>query len=58
VHPDQIAPVAEIFTPSQQEAERARRILAADEGAVLVDGEMVDAASKRLAEAVLARFPS
>jgi citrate lyase beta subunit len=57
VHPDQIAPVAEIFTPSRQEAERARRILAAGEGAVLVDGEMVDAATKRLAEAVLARLP-
>jgi citrate lyase subunit beta/citryl-CoA lyase len=58
VHPDQIEPVNDVFTPSPEEAERARRILAAEEGAVLVDGEMVDAASKRLAEAVLARVPT
>ena len=57
VHPDQIEPVTEVFTPSPEEAERARRILAADDGAVLVDGEMVDAASKRLAEALLERLP-
>ena len=57
VHPDQIEPVTDVFTPSPEEAERARRILAADDGAVLVDGEMVDAASKRLAEALLERLP-
>ncbi len=55
VHPDQIAPVNEAFTPSAEEVERAQRILAAADGAVLVDGEMVDAASKRLAAATLAR---
>ena len=55
VHPDQIAPVTETFTPSVEEVDRARRILAAADGAALVDGEMVDAASKRLAAAVLAR---
>ena len=55
VHPDQIAPVNDVFTPSPEELERARRILAAADGAVLLDGAMVDAASKRLAEAVLAR---
>ncbi len=55
VHPDQIAPVNDVFTPSPEELERARRILAAANGAVLLDGAMVDAASKRLAEAVLAR---
>jgi citrate lyase subunit beta/citryl-CoA lyase len=55
VHPDQIAPVNAVFTPSPEELERARRILAAADGAVLLDGAMVDAASKRLAEAVLAR---
>jgi citrate lyase subunit beta / citryl-CoA lyase len=58
VHPDQIEPVNEIFTATAEEAERARRILAAEDGAVLVDGEMVDAASKRLAEGVLARLPA
>jgi citrate lyase beta subunit len=33
----------------------ARKILAAADGAVLVDGEMVDAATKRLAKTILAR---
>ena len=55
VHPDQIAPVNEVFTPSPEELERARRILAAGEGATLVDGAMVDKASHRLAEALVAR---
>jgi citrate lyase subunit beta / citryl-CoA lyase len=55
VHPDQIEPVNAVFTPTEEQVERARRILAVDDGAVLVDGEMVDAATKRLAEAVLAR---
>jgi citrate lyase subunit beta / citryl-CoA lyase len=55
VHPDQIEPVNEAFSPSPEEVERARRILAAGDGAGLVDGEMVDVATKRMAAAVLAR---
>jgi citrate lyase subunit beta / citryl-CoA lyase len=55
VHPDQIAPVNEAFSASPQEVERARRILAAVDGASLVDGDMVDVAAKRMAAAVLAR---
>ena len=55
IHPRQIDAVNAIFTPSAEEVERARRILAAADGASAVDGEMVDAATKRLAEAVLAR---
>jgi citrate lyase subunit beta/citryl-CoA lyase len=55
IHPDQIEPVNAVFTPSADELDRARRILAAADGAVTVDGAMVDAASKRMAEAVLAR---
>jgi citrate lyase subunit beta/citryl-CoA lyase len=55
VHPDQIAPVNEVFSPSEEELERARRILAAGEGATLVDGEMVDKATHRLAAALVAR---
>jgi citrate lyase subunit beta/citryl-CoA lyase len=55
IHPDQIEPVNDAFTPSSEQLERARRILAAADGAVAVDGAMVDAASKRMAEAVLAR---
>jgi citrate lyase subunit beta/citryl-CoA lyase len=55
VHPSQIEPVNDVFTPSETELERARGILAAADGASRVSGEMVDAATKRLAEAVLAR---
>jgi citrate lyase beta subunit len=55
IHPDQIAPVNEAFTPSPEALERAQRILEAADGAVGVDGDMVDAATKRMAEAVLAR---
>src|SRR4051794_11665209 len=55
VHPDQIAPVNGVFTPSPEEVERARGILAAADGASRIGGEMVDAATKRLAEGVVAR---
>jgi citrate lyase subunit beta / citryl-CoA lyase len=55
VHPDQIEPVNEVFTPSAGEVARAERIVAAADGASLVDGEMVDAATKRLAEVTLLR---
>jgi citrate lyase subunit beta/citryl-CoA lyase len=55
IHPDQIGPVNDAFTPSPQEVERARQIVAAADGASSVSGEMVDAATKRLAEAVLGR---
>ena len=58
VHPSQIAPVNEVFTPSDAELERARGILAAADGASRVSGEMVDAATKRLADGVLARASS
>jgi citrate lyase subunit beta/citryl-CoA lyase len=57
VHPDQIDPVNEAFTPSEAELERARRILAAGDGASRLEGDMVDVATKRLAAAVLARGP-
>jgi citrate lyase subunit beta / citryl-CoA lyase len=55
IHPDQVEPVNAVFTPSPEEVERAHRILAAADGASAVGGEMVDAATKKLAEAVLAR---
>jgi citrate lyase subunit beta/citryl-CoA lyase len=58
IHPDQIEPVNDVFTASAEEVERARQILAAADGASSVSGEMVDGATKRLAEAVLARASS
>jgi citrate lyase subunit beta/citryl-CoA lyase len=54
IHPSQLATLHEVFTPSAEELERARRILATD-GAVRLDGEMVDEATKKLAAGVLAR---
>jgi citrate lyase subunit beta/citryl-CoA lyase len=55
IHPRQLEIVNDVFTASAAEVERARRIAAAADGASAVDGEMVDAATKRLAEGVIAR---
>jgi citrate lyase beta subunit len=46
-----------VFAPTAAEVERARRILAVD-GVARLDGEMVDAANRRMAESILARLPS
>ena len=50
IHPNQIPIIHEVFTPTEQEIERARKIVAAAKeaaerglGAVQVDGRMVDA---------------
>lgn len=63
LHPDQIDPVNEAFSPSQDEYDRAGRILAAYDaatsvqhrGAVMLDGEMIDEASRKLALTTAAR---
>jgi citrate lyase subunit beta/citryl-CoA lyase len=47
--------VNRVFTPEPDAVERARRILAAADGVTVVDGDMVDDATKRMAAAVLAR---
>jgi malyl-CoA/(S)-citramalyl-CoA lyase len=47
--------VNRIFTPSPAELERAKRILEAPEGAARFEGELVDEASRRLAEALISR---
>jgi citrate lyase subunit beta/citryl-CoA lyase len=54
IHPSQLETLHDVFTPSESEIARARRILATD-GAVRLDGDMVDEATKKLAEGVLAR---
>jgi citrate lyase subunit beta / citryl-CoA lyase len=54
IHPSQLETLHDVFTPNEAEIERARRILATD-GAVRLDGDMVDEATKKLAEGVLAR---
>lgn len=55
IHPSQIPIANEVFSPTQQQVERARKLVAAYEeaerqglGSVAVDGVMVDAASVRL----------
>ena len=59
IHPAQIDTINRVFTPSAEDIDRARRIIAADEaartggrGAVAVDGRMVDQATVRLARRV------
>ena len=61
IHPSQVALANEIFTPPAKEIERARRILQAMEqaaregrGAVSLDGRLIDIASIRQAEALVA----
>lgn len=62
IHPDQVKPVQETFTPRDEEITRARRILeefaahqAAGKGAFAIEGRMVDMPTVRAAEQVLAR---
>jgi malyl-CoA/(S)-citramalyl-CoA lyase len=57
IHPNQIQPVNQVFTPSMKDIDRARKILDLfeDDGpaknrAVAVDGKMVDQATYRLAK--------
>ncbi len=54
IHPSQIEPVHLVFTPSPAELARAERILATT-GAARFEGELVDEASRRLAESLLRR---
>ncbi len=54
IHPRQIAPVKRAFAPSQTEIAWAERVLAAGDGAVSVDGAMVDEPVRRRARTILA----
>ena len=61
IHPSQIELANQVFTPPADEVDRARRILVALEeaaaegrGAAQLDGRMIDAASARMAENVVA----
>jgi citrate lyase subunit beta/citryl-CoA lyase len=60
LHPAQVEPLNEIFAPAPAEIERARAIIDALErdpgrGAVMLDGEMIDEASRKRAQQLLAR---
>jgi citrate lyase subunit beta / citryl-CoA lyase len=55
IHPSQIEPVNRIFSPSPADLERAERLLEAATRAARFEGELVDEASRRLAESLLRR---
>jgi citrate lyase subunit beta/citryl-CoA lyase len=54
IHPAQVEVCNDVYAPTPEEIERAHRILAV-EGVARLDGEMVDEANRRMAEAILAR---
>ena len=63
IHPDQIAIINELYTPSDEDIERSRRILEAygkaqaeGMGSLAMDGKMVDAASIRVAQMVYTQW--
>ncbi|WP_036260465.1 HpcH/HpaI aldolase/citrate lyase family protein [Methylocapsa aurea] len=65
IHPSQIELANAVFTPSEAEVTKARRIVAAmadaakaGKGAVSLDGRLIDIASIRMAEALLAKAES
>lgn len=62
IHPGQVRPIQEVFTPSEEEIEQAKRLIteyqaaqAASIGVFVMDGKMVDMPMVRAAERVLAR---
>jgi citrate lyase subunit beta / citryl-CoA lyase len=62
VHPSQLDTINEVFSPRQEEVDRAGAMLAAldaaereGRGAVRLDGEMLDEVHRKLALQVLAR---
>jgi malyl-CoA/(S)-citramalyl-CoA lyase len=63
IHPSQIALANDVFTPDAAAADKTRRIVAAmaeaareGRGAVSLDGRLIDAASLRMAEVLLAKL--
>lgn len=61
IHPSQVQLANEVFSPPEAEVDRARRIIdalrqaeAQGKGAASVDGKMIDAASERMAQTVIA----
>ncbi len=62
IHPSQIALANQVYTPSEAEVTKARRIMEAmaeaaraGKGAVSLDGRLIDIASIRMAEALIAK---
>ncbi|MGR3321143.1 MAG: HpcH/HpaI aldolase/citrate lyase family protein [Pseudooceanicola sp.] len=60
IHPAQIPPIHDAFTPSPERIAWARRVIAAmdaQSGVASLDGQMLDRPHLRQAEAILARVP-
>lgn len=57
IHPKQISEVKRVFASSEQEIDWAKRVLASGDGAVSVDGAMVDKPVRIRARAILAAAP-
>jgi citrate lyase subunit beta/citryl-CoA lyase len=60
IHPDQVAIIHEVFTPSAQEVDWAKRVVATFEGnpgagVLTLDGKMLDRPHLVLARRLLAR---
>jgi citrate lyase subunit beta/citryl-CoA lyase len=57
IHPSQIAPVNDVFTPARSEFDRAGAMLTtlaqADSGAAMFEGEMIDEANRKMAERIV-----
>ncbi|MDR3000677.1 MAG: CoA ester lyase [Fibromonadaceae bacterium] len=57
IHPGQIETINGVFSPSQEEIDRANRVLAASKaalgGAAAIDGRMIDKATVRLAQKLI-----
>ena len=62
IHPTQILPLNEVYSPAEEEVQRARRIVDAmaeaaklGKGAVQIDGRLVDIANIRMAQNLIAK---
>jgi len=63
IHPNQLEPINRLYSPSAEDAERARRVVEAYDravregaGSLAIDGKMVDAASIRIARVIAAQW--
>lgn len=61
IHPCQVGPVHDAFTPTAEQADRARAVIeafSAGEAVIVLDGQMLDLPHLRAAERLLSRIPS
>ncbi len=63
IHPDQIPIINEVYTPSQEDVDRSRKIVdtyelakAEGKGTVAIDGRMIDSATLRIARNILEKW--